>query len=168
MEVCVSIVDTDEAAADDMPAERFSVRISVSARNGDDLPTLDADTIAKIVELFVAPQSGGESRNRIPVKHGKRITFVDHEKIDWIKAEGNYVLLHADGHSHMVRERIGALEQQLDPARFRRIHRSTIVNVDRIRELRPREHGGYDVVLANGTHLEASRRYRDQLRTARG
>jgi two-component system LytT family response regulator len=149
MEVRVSIVDTEASE------ERAAVRIPADA--------LDADTVARIVTLLVTSQTDGIGDDQIPVKNGKHTTFVDPDEIDWVKAEGNYVLLYCGGRSHIVRERIAALEERLDPARFRRIHRSAIVNLDRIRELRAREHGGYDVVLADGTHLEVSRRYANRL-----
>lgn len=151
MEVRVSIVDTEASE------ERAAVRIPADA--------LDAETVARIVTLLVASQTDGIGDGRIAVKNGKQTTFVEPEEIDWIKAEGNYVLLRCGERSHMIRERIAALEAQLDPSRFRRIHRSTIVNLDRVREVRPREHGGYEVVLVDGTHLDASRRYGSRLET---
>lgn len=72
----------------------------------------------------------------------------------------NYVTLHASGHAHLLRETLGRLEKDLDPDRFVRIHRSAIVQVDRIRELRPAFHGDFTVVLRDGTRLTLSRGYR--------
>ncbi|HEY8164685.1 MAG TPA: LytTR family DNA-binding domain-containing protein [Gemmatimonadaceae bacterium] len=86
-----------------------------------------------------------------------RIPAVD---IDWIRAEDNYVRIHAGGQTYLMRERIGALEKSLDPARFVRIHRSAIVNIDRVRELRHSLRGGHIVVLENGEKLRVSRAYR--------
>jgi two-component system LytT family response regulator len=73
------------------------------------------------------------------------------------------VRLHCGKISHLMREKIGALEASLDPARFRRIHRSTIVNLDRVQRLHPYSHGDYQVVLRDGTELVLSRGYRERL-----
>jgi two-component system LytT family response regulator len=100
---------------------------------------------------------------RLVVKAGGRIFFLKAEEIDWIGAEGNYVSLHVGKHSHLLRETISSLETQLDPDMFRRIHRSTIVNIERIKELHPLIHGEYQVVLHNGVELTLSRGYRDRL-----
>ncbi len=101
---------------------------------------------------------------RIVVKDRGRVFFVGVDEIDWIEAAGNYLSLHARGEQHLVRETMRALEQRLDPARFLRVHRSAIVNVDRIVELRPGAHGDFVVVLASGAELTSSRGYSEQLR----
>ena len=101
---------------------------------------------------------------RILVKDRGRVFFVGVEEIDWIEAAGNYLSLHARGEQHLVRETMRALEQRLDPARFLRVHRSAIVNVDRIVELRPGAHGDFVVVLASGAELTSSRGYSELLR----
>ena len=101
---------------------------------------------------------------RIVVKERGRVHFVGAAQIDWIEAAGNYLTLHARGEQHLVRETMRALEQRLDPARFLRVHRSAIVNVERIVELRPGPHGDLVVVLAGGVELSASRGYSDRLR----
>ncbi len=109
---------------------------------------------------------GGNSRRypeRLLVKSGSRIVFVRTDEIDWIEAEGNYVRLHVRKDSHLLRTTIGNLEEHLDPRRFARIHRSQIVNIDRIRELRPWWHGEYHVVLQDGTQLTLSRTYRERI-----
>lgn len=84
-------------------------------------------------------------------------------EIHWIQGEGNYVHLHGGGRTYLLREAIGNLEASFDPRKFRRIHRSTIVNVDAMRELRPRFHGDFDVILVDGTELKLSHRYRANL-----
>ena len=95
------------------------------------------------------------------VRDRGRVTFVRHSEIDWIGAEGDYVRLHAGARSWLVRETMTSAESRLAGRRFLRIHRSAIVNVDRIRELRASENGDYAVFLADGTELRLSRTYRD-------
>jgi two-component system LytT family response regulator len=89
-------------------------------------------------------------------------------EIDWIESEGNYVRIHAGKDSHLLREAMTALEGQLDPKKFLRIHRCTIVNLDRIQELQPWFHGEYRVILRGGINLTLSRSYREKLRELLG
>lgn len=101
--------------------------------------------------------------SRIAVRSGERVLLLKAADIDWVEAQGNYVVLHSAGARYILRDRISAIEARLDPAAFVRIHRSTVVNVDRIRDLHPLFHGEYTVVLTDGTRLTLSRRYRDRL-----
>ena len=103
--------------------------------------------------------------NRIVVKDRDRVIFIDIGDIDWIGADGDYVRIHTAGKSHLVRDTMAAMEQRLDASAFVRIHRSTIVNVSRIKELRPYSSREYAVILRDGTRLRLSRRFRDRLRT---
>jgi two-component system LytT family response regulator len=109
--------------------------------------------------------AGGTSSyaSRILVKHDGRMFFVKVGDIDWIEADRNYVRLHVGAAAHTIRERISHLEETLDPRVFARIHRSTIVNINRIREMQQWFSGDYVVVLENGTRLRLSRHYRDQV-----
>ena len=100
---------------------------------------------------------------RLVVKSGGRAFFLKTEEIDWIEAEGKYVRLHVGKESHLLREAIGSIETQLDPKRFPRIHRSTIVNIERVRELQPWFHNEYRVILRDGTELMLSRSCRKRL-----
>ena len=100
---------------------------------------------------------------RLMVRAGARIVFLKVDAIDWVEADDKYVHLHAGPVSHMVRQTISSMEEQLDPERFLRIHRSAIVNVARIKELRPLFSGEYGVILEGGTELTLSRNYRDRL-----
>ncbi len=102
--------------------------------------------------------------SRFSVKANGEIYFVRAEDVDWIDAEGNYVTLHAAGRRHLVRDTIKSLEARLDPAKFVRVHRSAIINVDRLRKLQPYFHGEYIVTLQDGTTLTSSRTYSDRLR----
>ena len=83
--------------------------------------------------------------------------------VDWFEAQGNYVRVHSGKAAHLIRETISAVEASLNPAQFARIHRSTVVNLDRIRELQPWFAGDYLVILKDGTQLKLSRTFRDQL-----
>jgi two-component system LytT family response regulator len=115
-----------------------------------------------------APPAPAKSPTRLAIKSAGRVQFVRTDEIDWIEAESYYARLHANGKSHLLRETLGNLETQLDPSRFARIHRSTIVNIERIKELQPQSHGEYTVILHNGYQLRLSRSYRDKLRTILG
>jgi two-component system LytT family response regulator len=99
---------------------------------------------------------------RLVVKAVGRVFFLKVDEIDWIEAAGNYVKLHSGRESHMVRETMNGIEAKLDPDRFLRIHRSTVVNIDRIKELHPMFSGDYAVLLRDGTELALSRNYRDR------
>jgi two-component system LytT family response regulator len=100
---------------------------------------------------------------RLTIKSAGRVFFLNTQDIDWIEAAGNYLRLHAGAAMHLLRETMNNLESRLDPECFWRIHRSTLVNVDRIRELQPLFHGDYVVILHDGTELTLSRTYRRQL-----
>ncbi len=102
---------------------------------------------------------------RIVVREGERLFFVRAEEVDWIDAAGNYAKLHARGKTHLVRETMKSLEARLDPATFVRIHRSVIVNVDRIGSLEPYFHGEYVVTMKDGTRFTSSRSHSDRLRS---
>ena len=103
------------------------------------------------------------SSDLIMVRSGGRITFVRVDDVDWIEAQGDYICLHTQGKKHLIREKISDMETQLSPENFLRIHRSTMVNVTRIREMQPMFHGEYAVVLQDGTRLTMSRSFRDRV-----
>jgi len=105
---------------------------------------------------------------RLVVKAGGRVFFLETKEIDWVEAEGNYVNIHTPKKSFLLRETISNLEAQLDPKHFVRIHRSSIVRIDRIQELQTWSHGEYRVILYGGTELTLSRNYRDNLQSLLG
>ena len=107
---------------------------------------------------------GNPDYERVVVKSGSRIIFMRSSSIEWLEAQGDYVMLHVQKSGHLVRETMSAIEQRLDPRRFARIHRSAIVNLDFIRELRPLWGGDYRVFLHDGTQLTLSRNYRAGVR----
>ncbi|MGE0362389.1 MAG: LytR/AlgR family response regulator transcription factor [Vicinamibacterales bacterium] len=106
--------------------------------------------------------------DRLVVKSGGRVFFLRTDDIVWIEAAGNYVRLHLGEDSHLFRETMNGMEARLDPRRFVRIHRSRIVNSDRIKELQPWFNGEYVVILQNGTRLTLSRGYREKLQERLG
>jgi two-component system, LytTR family, response regulator len=101
---------------------------------------------------------------RVPVKSASGTTFVPTEEIDWISASGHYLELHTGNKTHLIREKLSAIETKLDPQIFMRIHRSTIVNLDRIKSLHPMFNGDQLVILKNGRELNLSRNYYDKLK----
>lgn len=107
--------------------------------------------------------SGARYASRILVKQDGRMFFVKTTEIDWIEADRNYVRLHVGKTAHTIRERISHLEETLDPRVFARIHRSTIVNLNRVREMQQWFSGDYVVILEDGTRLRLSRHYRDRV-----
>lgn len=105
---------------------------------------------------------------RFVIKTSGRVFFVRAEEIDWIEAAGNYVKLHVGSEAHLFRETMNALETRLHPDTFYRIHRSHIVNIERVRELQPWFNGEYVVLLKDGTRLTLSRGYREKLQERLG
>ncbi|HEX8745623.1 MAG TPA: LytTR family DNA-binding domain-containing protein [Pyrinomonadaceae bacterium] len=132
----------------------------LTSRNGQ----MDQRILAILEEL----KAGSKYLERLVIKSGGRVFFLDTDDIDWIEAEGNYVSVHTGKKSHLLRETISSLEAQLDPKKFLRIHRSSIVKIDRIKELQPWFHGEYRVILLDGTQLTLSRNYRENLQEALG
>jgi two-component system LytT family response regulator len=104
-----------------------------------------------------------EYAERFIVKSNGHMFFIKTDDIHWIEAEGNYVRLHSGKESHLLRETISALESQLDPKKFMRVHRSTIVNLDCVKELQSWFHGDYRIIMRGGKELMLSRSYRDRL-----
>lgn len=105
---------------------------------------------------------------RLVIKAAGRVFFLKTEEIDWIEAASNYVRLHVGRDAHLMRETMSALETKLDPKKFLRIHRSAIVNIERIKELHPLFRGEYEVVLRDGRRLTLGRAYRDKLQELLG
>jgi two-component system LytT family response regulator len=98
--------------------------------------------------------------SRIPVRSEGRVKVVDLADVDWLGAADNYVTIHAGAREYLIRDTIAAIERRLDPAHFVRVHRSTIVRIDRIAELVPDLHGDFRIRLKGGAELALSRTYR--------
>jgi two-component system, LytTR family, response regulator len=101
--------------------------------------------------------------SRIAVKLGGQIQFLRPEEVVWVEAEGDYVSVHTPERSHLVRETMQAMEQRLDPHGFQRIHRSAIINLDKVEKLVASENGDYEVRLSSGLALKVGRNYREAL-----
>jgi two-component system LytT family response regulator len=97
-----------------------------------------------------------------------RVYFLKADEVDWVEAAHNYLVLHAGARSHLIRETMDALEARLDPDHFVRIHRSTMVNIERIQEMHPWVRGEHAVILRDGTRLTLSRSYYERLRKRLG
>lgn len=146
--------------------ERFNTalaRAKVQIRNRE-----NGQIDGRLRELLRELRSEKRCLERLVIKRGGRVFFLSVEEIDWIEAQGNYVAVHAGKKSHLIRETIGSLSEQLDSNKFVRIHRSSIVNLERIRELQPWSHGEYHVILHDGTQLTLSRSYRENFQIALG
>ena len=104
-----------------------------------------------------------QNDDRMVIRAGGKVVFLDTKEIDWIEAAANYVKLNVGREQYLLREGISSIAERLDPDRFVRIHRSVIVNVRKIKELQPCESGEYIAVLKNGKELSCSRGYRAHL-----
>lgn len=109
------------------------------------------------------PVSGETNRyqNRLVIKSAGKVAFIETKDIDWISAEGYYASIRVGGKSHLMRESLKNLENILDPKTFLRIHRSTIVNINQIKELHSHFHGEYFVILKDGKRFKLSRSYKE-------
>jgi len=114
----------------------------------------------ELLSLLKDVQSGRKPAERLVIKSGGRVLFLKAGEIDYIEAAGNYLNLYVGKETHLIRETMQSLEARLDPERFLRIHRSTIVNLERIKELQPWFGGEYVVILRDGRKLTLSRTYR--------
>ena len=141
-------------------------------------PTRFDQALSRAMErMAIGSESGGEllaflSRwraqrgfaARFVVRSGGRLTFLRPDEVDWIDAAGNYVRLHSAGRQHLIRETMKSVEARLDPDVFVRVHRSAIVNLDRVASLEPYFHGEYVVLLKDGSKLTSSRSHSARLR----
>lgn len=140
-------------------------------RGRDEVRRRQADQInSRLTRLLDYLQQGASpapapapADERILLKTSGEILFLKPAEIDWIEAEGDYMKFHVAGRAHLMRETMARLEARLDPRRFLRIHRSTMVNIDRVRKLSPSFGGEYAVVLQDGTKLKLSRGYHEKI-----
>jgi len=124
--------------------------------------------LSRAKEKIAQGKGSPKKLQRLTVKSAGQVAFVSLSEIDWIEAADYYAALHVGEKTHLLRRSMAELEQDLDPATFCRIHRSTIVNLERVRGLKLSEDGDYQVLLENGTELRMSRRYRKQLQSRLG
>jgi two-component system, LytTR family, response regulator len=121
------------------------------------------DVNDRLVALLSDIERDRPRRSRIAIRSGGSIFFLPVEEIDWLEAADNYVRIHSKGETHIVRQTLQRMEESLPPDSFVRIHRSSIVNVGRIKEIQPWFGGEYVVLLRDGTKVHTSRRYRARL-----
>lgn len=119
--------------------------------------------IERQAALLAELKPAAKSPERLAVKSGGSVLWVNLVEVDWIGSADNYAELHVGAKSHLLRETLSALEARLDSEKFVRISRSLIVNVKRIKELKRLFYGGCEITLQDGTKLTLSRRYRDKL-----
>lgn len=111
-------------------------------------------------------QTVAATTQRFAIRTGSKLSFIDANDVEWIEADGDYAVLHVQGQRHLLREPLHALSRQLDPTRFVRVHRSAIVRIDQVEELRPRPNRDAVLRLRDGTALRASRTYIETLLAA--
>jgi two-component system, LytTR family, response regulator len=128
---------------------------------GDDL---DSRFRAMLEDIKATPRF----LKRITIKLTGHTILLPIDEVDWIESYGNYLKLHAGRESHLIRGTMQSLEAKLDPEKFVRVHRSTIVNIEKIKQIFPRSNGDQDLVLQNGEQLMLSRKYRDRFFAALG
>jgi two-component system LytT family response regulator len=126
----------------------------------------DRDLSSGLQALLAAQRNTPSHASRFAVRIGHRVAFITAADVDWIEAMGDYAGLHVGGKVHLLRERLHQLARRLDPTQFMRIHRSTIVRVDRIAEMEVLSNRDSLLRLRDGTPLRASRTYGDALRAA--
>jgi two-component system LytT family response regulator len=117
----------------------------------------------QLIGMMGGLQSGRNGSSRIAIRTPGHVAIVRTEDIDWIEAADNYVCIHCGTETHVLRETMNAIETRLPNKQFQRVHRSTIVNVDRIKELQPWFRGDYRIILRDGTQLTLTRGYREKL-----
>lgn len=147
-------------------AQRFTAAVERAAQMIRLHPKNEIDK--RLEDLLEKFQDRIHYIERIVIKATSRIYFLRIEDIEWIEAAGNYVDIHIGNETHLLRETMNNLEAKLDPSKFLRIHRSTIVNIDRIKEMQPDVGSDYIVVMKTGKQLIMSRRNREKLNKIMG
>jgi two-component system LytT family response regulator len=149
------------------PFERERLHQAIERARAELLKSHNRDLTNRILDLL---SSNAEPKvnprpteDRMVIRAGGKVVFLDLAEVDWIEAAANYVKLNVGKESYLLREGIGRVSERLDPGRFVRIHRSVIVNVSKIKELQPCDSGEYIAVLKNGKELSCSRGYRAEL-----
>ena len=134
--------------------KRAKSRLSQVSRGGE----LESRFRALLEDI----KTGSKYIKRLTIKLTGRTILLPVDEIDWIETHGNYLKVHAGRESHLIRTTMQSLETKLNPEKFVRVHRSVIVNVEKIKEIYPRSNGDQDLVLQNGCQLMLSRNYRDK------
>lgn len=136
--------------------ERFRLALTRARERLSARPTHD-----RVEDLIEHLRTTGRYPRRVAVRTTDRFVVVDWADVDWVEAADNYVTLHVGAREYLLRDTLASLEKQLDPERFGRIHRSALVQFDRVAELYPTTHGDVDLVLRNGVRLTLTRTWRE-------
>ena len=152
-------VDAVDYLLKPITAERFDAAVRRALSRTRDHASLD-----QIRALATRMLEGRAFPTRFVARRGGKHYFVRVSDIDWLESDGNYVRLHAGEASHLIRETMKGVEARLDPSHFIRIHRSTMVAVDRIRSIEGGDHGDYLINTASGKRLICSRSYSERVR----
>jgi len=142
------------------PFDRERLHHSINRARAEFLKTRDRETTHRILDFLTQAKPVSQSNNRLAFRTGGRVVFLESDEIDWLSAAANYVTLRVGPESYLLREGIGHICERLDPDKFVRIHRSTIVNVQKIKQVEAVNSGEYIVVLKDGKQLSCSRGYR--------
>jgi len=143
------------------PFDQERLHRSVERARAELLKASGRELTQRILDLLGSGSKPEARMNkRFVIKAAGRVVFLDMDEIDWVEASANYVRLHAGAQSYLLREGISSISARLAAEQFVRIHRSTVVNIDRIKELQPCNSGEYIVVLKDGKELSCSRGYR--------
>lgn len=127
-----------------------------------------AEELRGLLEELRGTRKENAYPERLMVKVEGRMVVISVSDLDWVESAGNYICLHIGRETHILRETLSGFETKLDSRKFARIHRSTIVNLDRVKEMSPFFHGDYQIVLRDGTQLTLSRNYREPFMQAAG
>ena len=162
----------EAVGADNMPVTVFVTAYDEHALRAFDanavdyvLKPIDPARFTRTAERVRTLVRGGAASRRLLVRDGAASLLIDHDDVDWIAADGDYVRIYVRGRGHLVRHTIAGMERRLDANHFARIHRSAIVNVTKVRMIRPDGDRTWRVILADGTSLRLSRGFRDRLVT---
>lgn len=145
------------------PFDEARLRRSLERAKRELKRTKQTDINRQLQNVLLNGKTEPKYLKRIAVKSGERTVFLPTEDIDWVSTAGNYLELHVGRQRHLIRERMCELEGRLDPAKFVRIHRLSLINIERVKELQPLFNGDYVVILRNGVRLTLSRTYREKL-----
>jgi two-component system, LytTR family, response regulator len=125
---------------------------------------LATDSSARIVDLLESMACPRRYLQRVAVRSAGKAVLLRMDEVDWMEGAENYVQLHTGRSSHLLQVTMNALEKSLDPEKFLRVQRSIIVNLDRVKDLKPAAHGEYTITLRDGTCLRTGRTYSSRLR----
>jgi two-component system LytT family response regulator len=145
------------------PFNQARLHHSLERARAELLKSHEQNVQARLLDMLNTTKVESRPVRRLVIKTSGRVVFLDLNEIDWIEAAANYVRIHAGKDAYLLREGIGTMSAKLDSGRFVRIHRSFIVNINRIRELQPCENGEFIAVLRNGKELSCSRGCRSEV-----